>query len=103
MALSRLTWEICLAYLDDLVIFLPTFEKLIERLQLVFVHLKEADLKLKPGKCSLFQSRVRFLGSIASADGIEPDPEKVQAVAEWPRPQNLMEAQVLIVLASYYH
>jgi len=54
----------------------------------MFDRLKEADLKLKPWKCSPFQSWVKFLGSIVSADSIEPDLEKVQAVAEWPCPQN---------------
>jgi len=33
MALAGLTWEICLAYLDDLIIFSRTFDQHIERLQ----------------------------------------------------------------------
>jgi len=33
--------------------------------------LAEADLKLKPSKCSLFQKRVKFLRSIISENGIE--------------------------------
>ena len=37
-----------------------------------------------------------------SGEGIEPDPEKVQAVAEWPRPQNLTEVRAFVALASYY-
>ena len=42
------------------------------------------------------------LGSIFSADGIRPDPDKVQAVAEWPRPRNLTEVRSFVALASYY-
>jgi len=61
-----------------------------------------ADLKLKPSKHSLFQCKVKFLGSIISGEGIEPDPEKVQAVADWPRPQNLTEVRAFVALASYY-
>ena len=72
-------------------------------MQVVFDCLKEADLKLKPAKCSLFRSRVKFLGSIVLADGIKPNSEKVQAVAEWLRPQSLMVAQAFVTLASYYH
>jgi len=33
MALAGLTWEICLGYLDDLIIFSSTFEQHVERLQ----------------------------------------------------------------------
>ena len=102
MALAGLTWEVCLAYLDDLIIFSSTFEQHLERLQMVFDRLVDADLKLKPSKCSLFQRKVKFLGSIVSGEGIEPDPEKVQAVADWPRPLNLTEVRAFVALASYY-
>ena len=102
LVLAGLTWEVCLAYLDDLIVFSSTFVEHLERLQLVLNRLKEANLKLKPNKCFLFQRRVKFLGSIISADGIEPDPEKVQAVAEWPRPRNLTEVRSFVALASYY-
>jgi len=102
MALAGLTWEVCLAYLDDLIIFSNTFEQHVERWQMVFDRLVDADLKLKPSKCSLFQRKVKFLGSIVSGEGIEPDPEKVH-VAEWPRPQNLTEVRAFVALASYYH
>ena len=102
LVLAGLTWEVCLAYLDDLVVFSRTFHEHLERLQLVLSRLKEANLKLKPNKCSLFQTRVKFLGSIISVDGIEPDPEKAQAVAEWPRPRNLTEVRSFVALASYY-
>jgi len=102
MALAGLTWEICLAYLDDLIIFSRTFDQHIERLQRVFDRLVQAGLKLKPSKCALFQRRVKFLGSIMSGEGIEPDPEKVQAVAQWPTPQNVTEVRAFVALASYY-
>jgi len=102
MALAGLTWEICLAYLDDLIIFSRTFDQHMERLQKVFDRLVQAGLKLKPSKCALFQKKVKFLGSIVSSEGIEPDPEKVQAVAEWPTPQTLTEVRAFVALASYY-
>jgi len=58
MALAGLTWEICLAYLDDLIIFSRTFDQHMERLQKVFDRLVQAGLKLKPSKCALFQKKV---------------------------------------------
>ena len=67
-----------------LIIFPSSFKQYLEHLQMVLDRLVEADLKLKLGKCSLFQKRVKFLRSIVSGEGIEPDPEKVQAVSEWP-------------------
>jgi hypothetical protein len=37
-----------------------------------------------------------------SADGIAPDPAKVKAVKEWPRPKNLTELRAFTALAAYY-
>jgi len=37
-----------------------------------------------------------------SGEGIELDPEKVQAVAQWPTPQNVTEVRAFVALASYY-
>jgi len=86
LALAGLTWEICLAFLDDVIIFSKTFDQHVERLTAVFKRLREAGLKLSPGKCHLFQERVKFLGSYISAAGIEVDPEKVEAVQNWAVP-----------------
>ena len=72
MVLARLTWKICPAYLNNLTVFSPMFQRDIDWLQLVFDCLEEADLKLRPEKCSLFRSWVKFLGSIISADGSNP-------------------------------
>ena len=47
----------------------------------VFERLQAAGLKLKPSKCRLFQRRVGFLEHIVSEDGIETDPQKIEAVA----------------------
>ena len=95
MALAGLTWEICLAYLDDLIIFSRTFDQQLERLQKVFDSLVQAGLKLKPSKCAFFQKKVKFLGSVVSSEGIEPDPEKVQAVAQWQTPCLIIREGIL--------
>jgi len=46
MVLSGLSWEICLAFLDDAVVFYRTFQQHMERLTFVFDRLKAANLKL---------------------------------------------------------
>jgi len=43
MTLAGLTWEVCLAYLDDLIIFSNIFEQHLKRLQMVFDRLVAAD------------------------------------------------------------
>ena len=65
-------------------------------------RLRSARLKLNPEKCRLFQLKTNFLGHDASGRRIEPHPEKVKAVVEWPTPRNLTEARGFVALASYY-
>ena len=102
LVLAGLTWEVCLAFLDDVIVMSTSFEQQLERLALVFDRLRKANLKLHPGKCRLFQEKVRFLGSIVSKEGISPDPDKVRTVEEWPVPKNLTETRAFVALASYY-
>ncbi len=70
-----------LCYLDDVLVFAPTEELALERLEMVFKRLKTHNLKLAPKKCHLLRSSVKFLGHIISADGIATDTEKVTAIA----------------------
>jgi len=102
MTLAGLTWEICLCYLDDLIIFSKTFHDHIKRLQAVFDRLRAADLKLKPSKCVIFARQVKFLGSVISDQGVAPDPEKIEAVATWPTPKSVTEVRAFVALAGYY-
>lgn len=102
MVLAGLSWEVCLAFLDDIIVFSKDFEQHLERLQLVFDRLMQANLKLKPSKCKLFQTRVQFLGHVISKDGVSPDTEKVDVILKWPIPRNLTEVRAFIGLINYY-
>ena len=53
--LGDLRDKICIPYLDDVIIFSPTFEDHIQHLKKVLAHLKEHGVKLKPRKCNLFK------------------------------------------------
>ena len=100
LILAGLTLEVCLVYLDDVIFMADTFERHLERLELVMNRLQRAGLKLNTAKCKLFQLKTKFLGHIVSERGSESDPQKVQAVVNWPTPRNLTEARGFVALAS---
>ena len=52
--MGELNFIYCLIYLDDLIMFLRMAEEHLHQLCVVFNHLREYNLKLKPLKCSLF-------------------------------------------------
>ena len=78
--LKGLQFEICLIYLDDVVIFSSTFDEHLERLELVLKRFRENGLKLKPSKCTFGGKKVQCLGHIISDERIETDPDKIDKV-----------------------
>ncbi|KRZ83092.1 Retrovirus-related Pol polyprotein from transposon 17.6 [Trichinella sp. T8] len=50
----------------------------------------------------LIQERVKYLGHVVSRDGVQPDPEKIKAVEQWPIPKCSKELQQFLGLAYYY-
>jgi len=76
MVLTGLDWDICLVYIDDIVIMGRTFEEHRRNAAQVLQRLKLAALKLKPTKCQLCQERVTFLGNVISSQCIKPEPKR---------------------------
>jgi len=100
--LSGLTWKICLVYIDDIIVFSKTFEEHLRNLDLVFTQIHEANLKLNPEKCKLFQVEVPFLGHVISEKGIATDSKKTKAITEWPTPKTVRDIRSFLGLCSYY-
>ena len=100
--LSGLQWQICLIYLDDIIVYGRTFEEMLRNLEMVFKKLLAAGLKLKARKCSLFAKQVKYLGHVISENGIETDPEKIEAIRTWPQPMNKTQVRSFLGLCSYY-
>ena len=101
--LHGLNLKICLAYLDDVIVFARTFEEMLERLEIVLKRLGEYGLKLKVSKCRLFQTKLAYLGHIVSEQGVARDPNKISALKEWLKhpPQNAKELQTFLWFAGY--
>jgi len=102
LVMSHLTYDVCLVFLDDILVFSRTFDEHLERLATVFDRLDRYSLKLKLSKCSLFQHKVSSLGHVVSGQGIECDPEKVATITMWPTPTSIAEVRTFCGLASYY-
>ena len=59
--LGELNLTYCMIYLDDVIVFGRTEEEHLEHLCIVFERFREFNLKLKPSKCSFFQSEIVYL------------------------------------------
>ena len=95
-------WKICLSQLDDIIVFARTPEELLERLSTILNRLRGAGLKVKPSKCALFKRDLEILGHLVSINGVDPVPDKLQAIRDWPTPHCLRDIRAFFGLASYY-
>ncbi|UYV81786.1 K02A2.6-like [Cordylochernes scorpioides] len=100
--LGSLKWNMCLCYLDNVVVYTPTFEEHLRRLQLVLRCIQKAGLSLNHKKCLFGSRRIKILGHLVNANGIHPDQDKVEAVSKFPRPNNISELRSFLGLCSYY-
>ena len=77
---AGLTYVTLLIYLDDIIVFGKIFEVHMQNLEEVFIHQKEANLKINAQKCLFFQKQTIFLGHLVSDKGICSDPTKTKSV-----------------------
>ena len=91
-----------LVYIDDVLIYAETPEQLIEILSTVLQLLIQAGLKCKASKCSLFTESLSYLGHVVSRDGIKYDPNKLEKIKLWPRPEKGVQLASFLGLCNYY-
>ena len=102
IVLAGLKWQCCLVYIDDVVIFSPTFEQHIKDLEKVFQALQSANLTLKISKCQFCRREMRYLGHLITQNGIKPDPDLIKSVTNFPQPKKIKDVQSFLGLTGYY-
>jgi transposase InsO family protein len=101
--LSGLTGEICLVYLDDILVFNSGgVSDHLSKLSRVLDRIRDANIKLKPSKCEFLVSTVKYVGHIISQDGIRPDPSKFEAIRNYPVPKSVRDVRAFLGLAGWY-
>lgn len=102
VAMSGLCMEKCLIYLDDIIIFGKTLNEHNKNLISIFERLRGVNLKLNPSKCNFLKQELIYLGHFISAEGIRPDPSKVECVENWPTPKTADEVKRFVAFSNYY-
>lgn len=100
--LRGLNWKSILVYVDDILVFSRDFKEHLVHLEQVFVRLREANLKLKPSKCSFAVKEVKYLGHIISADGVKIDTDKTSALLKFPIPKTQHDVRSFLGSANYF-
>ena len=100
--LGELNLMYCVIYLDDMIVFGCTEEEHLECLHMVFERFCEFNLKLKPLKCSFFQSEIVYLAHHILWRGILPSQENVWAMQEFPMPETYTQVRAFCGLVGHY-
>jgi len=91
-----------IVYLDNILIYSKSENNHWTHVCEVLKRLRANNLFAKHDKCNFHTSKVEFLGFLISANGVEMDPEKIKAVAEWPMPNTVKEVQSFLGFANFY-
>ena len=84
--LTGLTWQTCMAYVDDIVIFLKTFEEHLLHINQVLTRLQEYKVMIAPEKCSFCLLSFKILGHTCIAEGTVPNSSKIDLILNYPKP-----------------
>lgn len=101
-ALHGLLDHICVAYMDDILIYSESSEEHAKHVRLVLERLRKYKLYVKLSKCAFDTHQVDFLGYRIGVAGVSMDPSRVRAIEEWPTPKSFREIQVFLGFANFY-
>ena len=72
-----------------------------ENLLKLLKRAREVNLKFNGKKLNLRKPEVKYMGHLLSSEGLKPDPDKVSAVSEMPKPTTKQEALSLLGFVNY--
>ena len=90
------------AYMDDIIIFSMNRKDHEAHLRRVLQRLEEFKLRISEEKSSFFRPKVKFMGHIVSARGIQPNGDKVAAIQNISIPTNQKEVRSFLGVVNYY-
>ena len=96
---NRYLEKFVLVFLDDILIYSKNEKEHEEHLRMTLQLLREHNLY---AKCEFYKDKIHYLGHIISEEGIYVDPEKIEAIMNWPTPRNVIDVRHFMGLARYY-
>lgn len=95
--------QICINYIDDILIFSKNLDEHFKHIELVLQALKKEGFKLKLSKCNFAKHSVKYLGHMIEKGKIYPIKDNVKAIKEFPRPTTRKMVRQLLGKINFYH
>lgn len=90
------------AFVDNILIASKNPQEHYEHLKALFKKLQEYGLSINVSKCTFGVSSIDFLGFHLSEKGIEPLPDKVKCILEFPKPTTLTQLRRFLGVINFY-
>ena len=74
-----------LVYLDGILIYSRTLQEHTRHIKRALERLRDAKIYARLHKREFFRNKVEYLGFDVSPQGVQPSPNKVKSVVEWPQ------------------
>ena len=91
----------CTGIADDVAVYGRTEEEHDDNLMNLLKVAQENGLVFNSGKCIIKTNEIPFFGLMYIADGVKPDPDRVDAIRALPTPKSVQELQEFLGIATY--
>ena len=89
-------------YFDDILVDSRSLYYHLGHLKQVLSVLKKYTPYANIEKCTFCVDNIVFLGFVVGRNGIQVDPEKIEAIREWPAPKSVGDIRSFHELKSFY-
>ncbi|XP_046857694.1 uncharacterized protein K02A2.6-like [Xenia sp. Carnegie-2017] len=91
----------CETDIDDILIWGRTLEEHDRNLERVLNRVADVNMTLSKDKCQFRQTEITYLGETLTAYGVKPDESKVEAIKNYPKPENKQDVQRLLGMVNF--
>ena len=92
----------CEAYIDDIICFSDDWEKHLKIIYTLFERLSSARLTINLSKSEFACATLIYLGHVVGQGQVRPVDAKVNAIINFPRPENKKQLMRFLGMAGYY-
>lgn len=89
-------------YVDDWIVHSTSREEHMEHLKIIFNILRENRLTINLNKCQLAKPSVTYLGYVIDKNGFRPPQDKIQAIANFKRPELVKDLRRFLGMVNHY-
>lgn len=94
--------DFCYCYINDILVTSTSADEHLRHLRIIFERLNDYGLALNPAKSTFDVTSVKYLGYLITDAGIQPLPDKIQAIVDMPIPKTVVELRRFPGMINFY-